>query len=71
MEAPDIPYYEDPEFPEALTALVRSADFVSQIAVLLATTDDREGVLRRHAETLSTADSVIQAWKEHVGIDDK
>lgn len=71
MQIPEIPSNQDPEFYHALSALVESASIMRQ--VLLMTTAagiDHKRLMTEHSETITNADMVIDAWRDHLGIVD-
>ncbi|CUI01881.1 hypothetical protein [Leisingera aquaemixtae] len=69
-DVPEIPAYGDPEFDEALSALVRSADVMRKTLMLIVGAKaDPERVFREHGEVLMQSEAVIQAWATHMGIE--
>lgn len=70
MDVPNIPANLDPEFAEALSALVRSADVMRKATLLIAGAGaDPERVMRDHGQVLLQAEAVIEAWAQHMGIE--
>jgi hypothetical protein len=70
MEIPAIPAIDDPEFKEALSALVRSATVMRQIFMMTTAAGiDPKRLAREHGEVIANADRVIDAWCEHLGIE--
>lgn len=70
MDIPDIPPNTDPEFRDALSALVNSAIVLRKTVILLAGTKaDPERVMRDHGEVLLKVEAVISQWRDHLGIE--
>ncbi|WP_143534714.1 hypothetical protein [Notoacmeibacter marinus] len=71
MTIPDIPQTDDPEFETALTALVRSAAMIDDALILMSCVGlDLDQLMSRHGEAIILARTVINAWRDHMGVDD-
>ncbi|MBS7537759.1 hypothetical protein [Ancylobacter lacus] len=70
MEIPDVPANEDPEFKAALSALVNSAMVMRRLFLMAAVGSDPERLARKHADLIMNADGVIDAWRDHLGIEE-
>jgi len=71
MDTPDIPGKYDPEFDDALSALVRSASTLRELLLMSVSSDaDMKALMSRHSDLITNCDSVIDAWRDHLGITD-
>ena len=71
-DIPEIPAIGEPEFTEALSALVHSAAAMRKALMLIAGAGaDPERVLRDHSAVLTQSEAVIQAWAAPMGIKDE
>jgi len=71
MDIPEIPGKCDPEFDDALNSLVRSASSIRELLLMSLTSDtDMKALMLRHADLVTNCDKVIDAWREHLGIND-
>ena len=70
MEIPDVPSIDDPEFKQALSALVRSAAVMRRLFLMVTAAGiDPKRLARDHGEVIMNADHVIDTWCDHLGIE--
>jgi hypothetical protein len=71
MNIPHVPAKDDPEFEDALFALVQSASTIREFLMMsiMGETDMKEFMLR-HSDLVLNCDTVLEAWRTHLNIQD-
>lgn len=71
MNIPRVPAKNDPEFEDALFALVQSASTIREFLMMavMSETDMKEFMLR-HSDLVINCDNVLEAWRAHLNIQD-
>ena len=69
MQPPRIPVIEDVDLLAAVGALTRAACVMRALFLHVAESEPATELLRQHDEEAARAESVIEKWREHLGID--
>ena len=69
MQAPPIPVIEDNELLDAVSALTRAACVMRSLLLSAVEGEPALDLLKKHNDVAMLADSIIEKWREHLGID--
>ena len=69
MQRPRIPVIEDDELLAAVSALTRAACVMRALFLHVVEGGSAIELLKKHDEVATLAESVIEKWREHLGID--